>query len=168
MGVPLYDHQVRNLNRADSGHPAHIIPTEVHKHDMLCPFFGISTHILLQTPIFLRILAPWSGAGYGAQGHTAVLKTYQDLWRGTDNDPIGELQVVHIGRRVHPSECPVNLKRLNTEVCMKTLAEYHLNGLALFNVLLGLGDYILESSPIHIGCHGQILPGACWSRLRWH
>ena len=52
MAVALDREQVTELDAAEPGHPADVVPPEVHQHDVLGPLLRIGEQLGLQRLVF--------------------------------------------------------------------------------------------------------------------
>ena len=81
MAVTLYGQVRINRYGTGRGHPAQIVPRQIHQHDVFRQFLGIIEQALLKAPVFLRVAPPGPSAGDGPQRGPAMAQLDQRLGR---------------------------------------------------------------------------------------
>src|SRR5690606_6916976 len=69
VGKALHGLVFRHLDRADAGHPAHIVAAQVDEHQVLGDLLGIGQHLALHRQVLLLGVAAATGPGDGAHRH---------------------------------------------------------------------------------------------------
>ena len=81
MAVPLDYQQISNLNRSMFGDPAHIVTTQVDKHEMLGSFFRVCQQFFFKCQILLLGCSPFPCPGNGTKLDDISLLAYQNFRR---------------------------------------------------------------------------------------
>ena len=75
-------HIIRNLDRADLGHAAEIVSSEVDQHVMLGKLLLVGEQFPLERPVLFLRLSARTGTGDRKGSQAAVLKAYKRFRRG--------------------------------------------------------------------------------------
>ena len=115
-------HQLLDLDRARARHPPHVVPPQIHKHNMLRALLRVCQQLRLQGLVRRGICAPRSRPGERTVGHFAVgSDATQDLRRARDQDRSAALQINHVRARVDDAKRPVDLERVRESPPLKAL-----------------------------------------------
>ena len=144
VGIALDGHELVHLHRAHPGHPADVVASEVHQHDVLGALLRVGQQVLLQLPLFLRVAAPGPGAGDGPKLDVLAGEADEDLRGGADDLEVVQLQEEHVGRRVGEPQGAVDLERLDLRARLQPLGQHHLDDVAGGDVLLALAHHGVE------------------------
>src|ERR1700733_5034517 len=163
MAIPLHHHQLLHLHRPKLTHPPHVIPPQVHQHDVFGNFFLIPAHIGLKCPIFRLIGTPRPRPRNRPILHIPPMYPHQQLRRRPDDmrrrrsqrrrtgcptsgfcgrgfSPSQILQPkpqkIHIRRRINNPQRPINLKRIHSRHTIEPLRQHTLKNISRSNVLL--------------------------------
>mmetsp|Transcript_29354 Transcript_29354/g.74802 ORF Transcript_29354/g.74802 Transcript_29354/m.74802 type:complete len:435 (-) Transcript_29354:763-2067(-) len=152
VAVPLHLHQLAHLDAAADRHLAHVVATQVHKHDVLRALLAVGQQLALQRRVLLRAGPAPARARQRAVGHHALaVHAAQDLGRRGHDDGAARLHVHHVGRGVDHAQRAVHLERRGKRAPLKALAQHQLEDVAGQDVLLGGAHRAQELLPGHVG-----------------
>ena len=92
VAVALDHHLLGDLDAADRGHAAHVVPREVQQHQMLGAFLGIGEQLRGEALILLECRTPAARAGERAQAHRAAAHAHQDFRARADHGEGAEIE----------------------------------------------------------------------------
>ena len=145
MAEPFDDEAFRHLHRTHRRNAAHIVPPEVHEHQMLRPFLRIGQQFGFQRLILLmRGTAP-PRAGQRPDRHDTVAQPHQNLRRGSDDGEPAEIQEEQERCRIDPPQRAIQRERRQRERYREPLADHDLKRVAGRDVFLAAGHRVDES-----------------------
>ena len=143
--VALDRHERGEPHRAELGHAAHVVPAQVHEHEVLGPLLRVGRELGGERGVSSGVRAAGPGAGDRPEGHLAVLHPHQDLRRAADDVDVVAVEVVQIRRRIERAEVAVGEERIGRGQ-VDPAAQHRLEGVARGDVLLDPAHVRLERS----------------------
>ena len=144
VAVALHEHQVRHLHGAGFGHPAQVVASQVHQHEMFGALLLVHQQLVGQGPVFLFVAAPRPGAGDGTQGGDPVFQADHGLGRRADQDELVQVHEEEIGRRIDVALGPVKGPGVGRRRAGERLADDRLDDVAGPDVVLDPRDPLAE------------------------
>ena len=149
--VPLDAHEVLDLDPAVAGDPADIVSGQIHEHHVLRAFLLVGEEFSGQGYIFFGSAPARPGAGDRAGLDRAALGTgHHFRGRSRDHQPV-KVEVIHVRRRVHHPERPVEVEGVDGERRLEALGRDDLDDVPGGHVVLGLAHHLEIPLPAGIG-----------------
>ena len=169
VGVALDHHLVGELHRADLGDTAHVVASQVDKHQVLGDFLGIRQQFRLQFPVLLLAVAATTGTGDGPHGDYSLFHPGQDLGGRAHDMEIFQVQVIHVGGGIEVAQGAVQVQGRRGEGDAHALGGHYLHHVPRQYVLLDPFDGLVVLGLGKIGL-GQLFQlgavGAAQHHLR--
>lgn len=107
VGVVLHVEGLEDPHRAEGGDPADVVAGEVQKHHVLRDLLLVPKELLGKPFVLLLVLPPRPRARDGPGDHPSAVRAEEAFRARRDQDHLPQVQVAHVGARVHAPQRPV-------------------------------------------------------------
>ena len=149
--IALDAHEVPDLDLAEAGHPADVVPRQIHEHHVLGALLLVGEQFGRQRRVFLGSGAAGPGPRDRAGLDHPVFGAGHHLGRCSGHHQAVEVEVVHVRRRVHHPERAVEVERVDGERRLETLGRHDLDDVPGAHVVLGAAHHLEVPVPARVG-----------------
>jgi hypothetical protein len=110
VGVPLDGHERSQADRSELRHTPNVVPSQVHQHQVLCPFLGVCLQLVSEGSVLLGRRPARSRPRNRPEGDFAVFHPDQDLRRASDQVDIIAMEIVEVGSGIERAKVAIGEK----------------------------------------------------------